>query len=85
MGGPSARGEPKKRKLDGAEQTPTQKAIAMLAALDLTFSGVPETLASDLISSLRPGIGLLGTAEEEEAYHASYLEKESNDAATGAS
>jgi hypothetical protein len=49
------------------------------------MEGCLQTLASDFISPLKPGIGLLGTAEEEEAFYASYVENNSNYPATGAS
>jgi hypothetical protein len=69
----------KKQKLEPAEQTATQRAIDKLAALDLTLSSAPSTLASDLISSLRPGWGLLGTDKEEEEYYVWYVNSIKND------
>jgi hypothetical protein len=57
----------------------TQKTINKLAALDLQFSSVPLALASDLISPLKPGWGLLGTAEEEEEYYARYVQNLAGD------
>lgn len=71
--------EQKKRKLSLAEQTATQTAIDKLAALNLTFSSVPATLASELISPLKPGIGLLGTPAEEAAFYASYVQSMQNE------
>jgi hypothetical protein len=71
--------EPKKLKLSLAERTATQTAIDKLAVLDFTFSPVPQTLASELISSLNLGLGLLGTPEEEEEYYQSYVQSKSSD------
>ena len=69
----------KKRKLAPAEQAATQTVIDKLAALNLACSSVPQALALEFISSLKPGLGLLGTAEEEEEYYAVYVKNESND------
>jgi hypothetical protein len=71
---PKRKSQRKKPKLAPAEQTVTQKAIDKLAALDLAFSSVPFNLVSDLISPLKPGLGLLGTVKEEEEYYAQYVQ-----------
>jgi len=69
----------KKPKLDRSDQTMLQKTIDKLDALDLTFSAVPQILASELIAPLKSGLGLLGTAEEEEAYYDWYVQDPQGD------
>ena len=70
--------KPKKRKLDHPKQIHIDKIIAKLDAIDLTCSSMPLVAVSELISPLKPGIGLLGNAQEEEGYYAWYLQNEAD-------
>jgi len=63
----------KRRKVDVAERSALQEVVEKIAALRFTPSSAPSTLANDLISTLRPGLGLLGNAHEEEEYYAAYM------------
>jgi hypothetical protein len=54
----------KKRKIEKKPQTAVECCIERLNAIDFTISNIPESLGADLIVSLKPGIGLLGNAEE---------------------
>jgi len=63
----------KRRKVDVAEQSELQEVVDKLAALRFTLSSAPSALADDLISTLRPGFGLLGNLHEEEQYYAACM------------
>ncbi|TAQ83552.1 hypothetical protein B7494_g8124 [Chlorociboria aeruginascens] len=60
-----------------------QSIIDELRAVNITFQSAPAGLATELISSLKPGIGLLGNEEEEKAYYEEYLKNQSKESTNG--
>lgn len=56
----------RKRKLPNS-RSPIQETIERLTSLTFTFTTAPPEFATQLISHLKPGPGLLGTPEEEAA------------------
>lgn len=66
-------GSAKKRKLDNDAQSTIERVISKLSRLNTELTTVSPALAAEFIAPLRPGIGLIGNADEEAAYYEAYL------------